>query len=146
MSISICANQVKGTLTYEYMERVLSPPRYSGAFYPHHCIEEQTSQTYNISENKQIRCCYKMGKNAKEALLLEITRRLKVVDVAGLQDTLEWLKQGVSKIDWQTWSVSCFYHVGLPAIGTTQEITHAQWKSNDRALRSIQPSALFRLE
>ena len=35
-----------------------------------------------------------MGKNAKEALLLEITRRLKAVDVAGLQDT----QQGVSNL------------------------------------------------
>ena len=52
VSISICANQVKGTLTYEYKENVLSPTRYSGAFYPHHCIEEQTNQTYNISEKK----------------------------------------------------------------------------------------------
>ena len=35
-----------------------------------------------------------MGKNAKEALLLEIARRLKAVDVAGLQDT----QQGVSNL------------------------------------------------
>lgn len=40
-----------------------------------------------------------MGKNAKEALLLEITRRLKAVHVAGLQDTSwVWLKQGVSNL------------------------------------------------
>ena len=71
----LCKSSKRNT-HIRYKENVLSPPRYSGAFYPHHCNEEQTNQTYNISENKQIRCCYKMGKNAEEALLLEIIRRL----------------------------------------------------------------------
>ena len=85
-----------------------------------------------------------MGKNAKEALLLEITRRLKAVDVAGLQDT----QQGVSnltnlkRVIFLSRGTTCHRH------GTAQETTHARWNSNKRALRSIQaqPSALFRLE
>ena len=86
-----------------------------------------------------------MGKNAKEALLLEIARRLKAVDVAGLQDTQQGVSNMIDKPEpchLFSRGTTCHRH------GTAQETTHARWNSNKRALRSIQaqPSALFRLE